>query len=151
MRYGWLSVVLWSLLFFSSCSKDVPSPYGSSASSGQAPTGDIIADINGSIWAAPDGYFRRSASSITIYGQREKGNTINLTINPYTGPKTYEINGITKIIYYEDNVQYTCVNGQITVSGENDYFIEGTFSGEVIEGGALRMQILGGQFYIEKE
>lgn len=136
-------------LFVFSCSKDDPN---SRNNNNGAVQGVITANINGYAWAAPDGYYMKNATaSLTIYGQRDATNTIGLTISPYNGPGNYTFNGITKVVYYENSIEYQSINGQITISSEDDYHIEGTFNCEVISNtGAMSLIFTNGAFNISK-
>lgn len=146
MRYGLLSIVLLSVLLFSSCSKDASRPGGSLG----PVDGVITADINGLAWAAPDGYASRTTNAIVVFGQRDETNTIRINVSPYTGERNYTVDGLTNIVYTENGVEYTSISGQITITLEDEYGVEGVFSGEVVGPGARSLQITNGQFSVAK-
>lgn len=147
MRYALLLCAVLPVLFFASCSKDAPN-----ATANLGPTsGVIVADINGLAWAAPDGYVSRSANSVQLFGQRDQTNYIRITVSPYTGVRNYPLDGLSNIVYYESGVEYTSISGQITITAEDDYHMEGSFSAEVVGTGARSLQFTNGQFNIAKQ
>jgi hypothetical protein len=139
-------VLLVPVLFFS-CSKDNPN----NRVDPNPTEGDIMMTVNGYAWAAPIGYFTRTGSAITVYGQQNQTSTINISISPFNGMQVYPLNGFTKIVFFDNGVEYSSITGQITVTSDDEYHIQGSFNGEVISNNAQSYQITNGSFNIAKQ
>jgi hypothetical protein len=149
MKFRGFIAILVSAFLFYSCDK------GNNAVNSQngPTTGVITATINGYAWGALNGYSQKDASgALILYGENNSSNNITIKIYPYNGPgKTYTVDGMTKIIYNENNKEYTSLKGSISVTSETDKSIQGNFTCEVISSqGAESLVFNNGQFNIPK-
>jgi hypothetical protein len=149
MNFKALFAVLISSLLFFSCHKD---PVSTNSMNGPT-AGVITAVINGYSWGAMNGYSQKDASgALILYGENNSTNNITIKIYPYIGPgKTYSVDGLTKVIYTENNKEYSTIKGQITVTADNTNYIQGTFDCELISiQGGESLVFTNGQFNIPK-
>ncbi|MCD6063042.1 MAG: hypothetical protein K0R82_953 [Flavipsychrobacter sp.] len=145
MKLRLLLALLIPVTFFYSCNTDTN---GVGPGSGGSGNNVIVANINGDAWGAEDGYYQTSTNfALEIIGARSTGGRITLVVSPYNGTQTYQLNGITKIMFSENGIDYTSTTGQITVNSDDGQFIEGSFSCEMISNsGSQSLTFTGGQF-----
>jgi hypothetical protein len=148
MRY--LKIVLASLILFgfNSCNKDT----GLNPGNGMGGSYVITALINGQAWGADDGFAKYVPPfGLEIRGSYGTSSNIIINISPYNGMDSYPLNGITKVTYYEGGKEYTSTTGQITVTAEDNNYIDGIFSCEVISNsGGPSLNFTSGEFHVPK-
>lgn len=150
MKLRLLLILATAITLFNSCNKD---ENGVGGGVNGSTSNVFVADINGISWAAEDGYARVTPTfGLELNGVHGTISSINMVISPYNGPQTYQVNGITKITYTENGVSYSSTTGQITISADNDQYIEGFFSCEMISNtGSQSLSFTNGQFQAPKQ
>lgn len=137
-------------LFFHSCNKDT----GGVGPGVNGALGNVfVANINGLAWAAEDGYAKLNPNfGLELNGVHGTISSITIYISPYNGLQTYQLNGITKITYTENGISYTSTTGQVTVTADNDQYVEGIFNCEMISNtGSQSLTFTNGQFQVPKQ
>ncbi|WP_276131864.1 DUF6252 family protein [Polluticoccus soli] len=145
MKLRLLLALLVPIVFFYSCNSDTNGVGpGVNGANGNV----VVATINGDTWGAESGYYQTSTNfTLEIIGARSSGGRITLVVSPYNGQQTYQLNGITKIMFSENGVEYTSTTGQITVSSDDGQYIEGYFNCEMISNtGSQSLTFSNGQF-----
>lgn len=136
-------------LLLTSCHKDINGVGpGVNGANGNV----MVAYINGQVWGAESGYVRYiQPHGLELFGTHGSSNMAVMTISPYNGLQTYPLNGITRITYSENGDDYTSTTGEITVTADNDQYIEGTFHCEMVSNSAgISLSFTNGQFQIPK-
>jgi hypothetical protein len=136
-----------SSIMLGSCNKDTSTPNPGGGAGGSYV---ITADINGQAWGADDGFAKYIAPfGLEIRGSFGNSSNIILNISPYNGMQTYLLNGINKITYREGGKEYTSTTGQIIITGDDGYYINGVFNAELISNsGGPALNFTNGEFYI---
>ena len=150
MKLQLLLALLISVVLFNSCNKDV-NGVGNGVNGA---VGNVVtADINGQVWGAETGYVRSGTNfTLELHGVHGSDSRIMLVISPYNGLQTYQLNGITRISFTESGTDYTSTTGQITVSADNDQYIEGFFTCEMISNTSSQsLTFTNGQFLVPKQ
>jgi hypothetical protein len=139
MASGWLS----------SCNKDdnnngtTPSPSGPAV---------ISALINGESWSLSNGYAELQPTANMRINCSGSYGSINITVSPFNGIQTYSLDGFTKIVYLEDNVQYNSIRGQIQITENTPDRISGRFNGELTSTtGSTSLVFTEGEFSVQKQ
>lgn|GEM_PF-1147661 len=150
MRYrSLLLLCLGFVILFSACSKD-PNRVNNNYNGTGA--GVLSAYINGYSWYASTGYAQLdNTQKLTLFAKYSQDNDISLYVYPYSGPGTYQLNGLNTITYYENGVTYSPINGEINITYDNTNSIQGTFSSRLIStSGSETLDFTNGQFNIPK-
>ncbi len=136
------------LLSISACKKDTD------VNTGNGMTGNYVisALVNGQNWGADDGFAQyKPPFGLEIRGSYGTASNIIINISPYNGISTYSLNGITKITYYEGGKEYTSTTGQISITAEDNNYIDGIFNCEVISNsGGPSLNFTNGEFHVPK-
>jgi hypothetical protein len=148
MKYLKLLLIVFVASMLDACNRDT----GLNPGGGMGGSYVITANINGQSWGADDGYGRYIAPfGFEVRGTSGTSSNIFINISPYNGLQTYYVNGITKITYTEGGVEYNSTTGQITVTQEDDYYIDGIFNAELISNsGGPTLNFTNGQFHVPK-
>lgn len=140
-----LFVAVSALVLFS-CNKDAENPFYNND------YGIFSADINGFQWSASSGYADQiTNNTLELYGSQ--GNSfISITIYPYNGPNTYNLNATNKGIYTDSAYQYNAINGTVTIANETNEYVEGNFNFTAVQnGGSATLNINNGTFKLYKQ
>ena len=124
MKYLQILLIAITAFMLNGCNKDT----GLNPGGGMGGSYVITANINGQSWGADDGFAKYIAPfGLEIRGSYGNSSNIIINVSPYNGLQTYLVNGITKITYFEGGVEYTSTTGQIVITSEDDYYIDGIF------------------------
>ena len=147
LKQGFLYFMMIAFLPILGCQKDVD---GFNPQTGGS--GVITASINGSPWAAPDGYVEdQPPFGLRLRGVNGSNSEINLIISPYDGLGQYALNGITSVEYREGGDIYQSISGQITITSNTQESVEGHFQCEMVSSSAgLSLSVTQGQFLIPR-
>lgn len=133
----------------SSCNKDDNNNNNTPAPSGPAV---ISALINGESWSLSSGYAELQPTANMRINCSGSYGSMNITISPFNGVQTYSLDGFTKIVYLESNVQYNSIRGQIQITENTPTRVSGRFNGEVISTtGSTSLAFTEGQFSVPRQ
>ncbi|RYD57096.1 MAG: hypothetical protein EOP56_09845 [Sphingobacteriales bacterium] len=135
--------------FFSSCNKDDNNTGVTPQPSGPAM---ISALINGEYWSLSSGYAELQPTANMRINCSGSYGSINITVSPFNGVQTYALDGFTKIVYLEDNVQYNSIRGQIQITENAPGSVSGRFNCELISTtGSTSVVFTEGEFSVPKQ
>lgn len=137
-------IILVIPFFFFSCNRDkelVP----------PTPTYGIIdANVNGYTWSATSGYAQLLNNfSLRLTGTDNNGSSLTIYIYPYNGLGTYSANSPAQITFYDgSNMEYTAINGSVTIT--NDYnYVQGSFYFTGVQNGGSTSVDMSGNFDLD--
>jgi hypothetical protein len=148
MKLNIYAILVVCLSLFAACSKDDKKNNTGSNNSGNGP---IVVNINGERWVAGTAYTSTfqpfGLNLIGVNGQDQ----LTLTMSPYNGVQTYQLDGSNKVTFIEDGIQYNSLEGQIIVSSVTDDAISGTFNCVLISTvSSVRLDFTNGSFTVPR-